>query len=81
MQKAETVYDWLNSRFEDENGRAFTAGECARGAGVATNTAKKWLTKITQVENALVSTWKQDMPNGKIVTLFRFNERAQETWR
>lgn len=81
MEKAATVYEWLNMRFESENGRAFTAGECARGAGVSTNTAKKWLLKVAALDDALLSAWEQDMPNGKIVMLFGFNEKARASWR
>lgn len=81
MQKAEYVYEWLNARFDAEVRRSFTAGECARAAGVSVNTAKKWLYHIASVPGAMLEYWDTPMANGKIATSFNFTEEARASWK
>lgn len=81
MEKLGIVLEWLDTRFQSEVRRAFTAGECARSCGVSVNTAKKWLSWMTAGGCDYLGVRSKRLANGIFAIEYYFTEGAMSSWK
>lgn len=77
MFKEQQVIEWAHEMARKRPERAFTAGECAREAGVSVNTAKKYLKKLVSESDWLYD-FLVEMRNGITATCYAFQIRRED---
>lgn len=77
MPKRDIVVQWVRKQFTERPYRCFSAGECAREAGVSVNTAKKYLRELVTGEYGVYDV-QVELRNGIVMTCYAFTNVRED---